>query len=806
MVLSAQVTPYVNSGNPKFPFPQFLPYDNGQEKLGNLGTKNATGFTHADMEELMKGAWQIVCNNTSEYPNAEAGGVQYLYPNPNTPNHCACVEGDGYYLLGAALMGDKTYFDGYFMWAHDRGFNGVKRFLDGVENPYSGAARGLSTAGKGYTYPLEVRGGAVTGDNSAMDGDEDLALALLIAYKQWGENSGIILNNNGWGGKEINYKEEALNYIKAMSDTSYYALSGNVPKYLSGDIGLDGYIKDGDFGQELTDWASGGYLGIDRQVGTGSLYVDYLGPAWYKSFWLFLEEENEKPFCINQFKRAEASSDWLMGLQYSKNEKNIPIMGQVVSGAGNDFIFSLDGRFAEDFRASWRTVMNYVWYGNPDYTWNPETHQIDETPNQFEYDVALRFSQFLKNNQDAPWNNGCKNTGDLAAQGLHFKGTYTLRDKISMDGDVTGAFPLNWIFGAGAASGIISKDIDLMGEMFRNAEIAWDGGSVEDSTSYYFHEWFRLAAMLTLSGNFHTPSKMVPKPNLKVYHKVDKTVAFTNDEVTFTVSYRNYGSVNADDSKVTFGIPEGFEFVRADKGGVVNGDSVSWNIGNVPGFQTGGLAATIDSLKVTLKIGPEASGRYCTTARISCTNGFGAISNEYPNNVTAVMERNCVDVIKRALKILKTADREEYNPGQDVKFKLVFENSSDAGWINGGRSGVRFAFAQGVFETPEADDENEFKYRIYNDAVEPYIDYGNYRVSYFLNDPSFDCYVGDGSCAVGWDLQNTIVQGSQVGGAVISHENIVPGSNVDGKWNQRMMLQFSPQLGTITQHLQQYSG
>ena len=76
---------------------------------------------------------------------------------------------------------------------------------------------------------------------------------MLIAYKQWGENSGIILNNNGWGGKEINYKEEALNYIKAMSDTSDYALSGNVPKYLSGDIGLDGYIKDGDFGQELTD-------------------------------------------------------------------------------------------------------------------------------------------------------------------------------------------------------------------------------------------------------------------------------------------------------------------------------------------------------------------------------------------------------------------------------------------------------------------------------------------------------------------------------------------------------------------------
>ena len=50
--------------------------------------------------------------------------------------------------------------------------------------------------------------------------------------------------------------------------------------------------------------------------------------------------------------------------------KGNPHINQVISGAGNDFTFSADGPFAEDFRASWRTVMNYVWHGNPNYTWN----------------------------------------------------------------------------------------------------------------------------------------------------------------------------------------------------------------------------------------------------------------------------------------------------------------------------------------------------------------------------------------------------------------------------------------------------
>ena len=44
---TAAVPVHINSGNPRYPFPQFLEYAAG----GNLGTKNAEGVVHAEMEQ-----------------------------------------------------------------------------------------------------------------------------------------------------------------------------------------------------------------------------------------------------------------------------------------------------------------------------------------------------------------------------------------------------------------------------------------------------------------------------------------------------------------------------------------------------------------------------------------------------------------------------------------------------------------------------------------------------------------------------------------------------------------------------------
>ncbi|MBK8805903.1 MAG: hypothetical protein IPO21_04310 [Bacteroidales bacterium] len=493
----SQVPVDINSGNPAFPFPQFLDY--GKDRK-SLASENAPGVTHAEMEQRCRDAWQMICNNTSPYAGVVVGGVQYLYPT--APMHCTCVEGDGYYLIAAAVMADKKFFDGYYMWAHDRSFCGTQRFVDGIfNNPNYNYAKGLSGAGS-LGAGTGVNGGGING-NSATDGDVDLGLALLMAYKQWGEHSGVFIPS--MGGKELNYKEEALKYIRAMVDTAIFPLALPMIKYTSGDVGFDGYLKGGDSQGELTDWANAGYLGMQKQVGQQNYYYDYSAPAWFRQFRTLLEIENDNKFYIDQYKRVEASCDWLMGLHYSKNVKNIPYLGKVSWGGASptDFTFSNYIPDGEDFRASWRTVMNYVWHDNPDFTWNPTTHQvIESTGNSYEKDMGVRYSKFLKNPQGAPWNNPCRNIGDLKPKIL-FNGPYTLVNGYTPDGTATGGFPLNWIHGTGAASAIAGQDFELMGEMFRHCIIAWDGNGYLTSEPIYFHEFFKWLGIVTLSGNFH---------------------------------------------------------------------------------------------------------------------------------------------------------------------------------------------------------------------------------------------------------------------------------------------------------------
>ena len=59
---------HINSGNPAYPFPQFLEYACG----GNLGTKLADGLTHAEMEQQIRDAYQLHAN-AFEYTGDEIG-------------------------------------------------------------------------------------------------------------------------------------------------------------------------------------------------------------------------------------------------------------------------------------------------------------------------------------------------------------------------------------------------------------------------------------------------------------------------------------------------------------------------------------------------------------------------------------------------------------------------------------------------------------------------------------------------------------------------------------------------------------
>ena len=778
----------INSGNPKFPFPQFLAYSNGaSHSIGNLGTTNAPGVVHAEMEKNIREAWQIFANQFT-YTGTVVGGVKYIVGNTGCPYDCS--EGDGYALLAAAYMGDKTTFDGLWMRTHDVRLVKYPRYSDCViPRP---------------TYKYGTNTLAEPGGDAATDGDVDIALALLMAWYQWGDLMGI--NDNC--GTPISYKNEALHVITGLVELQNSGWGDC--RSTTGEIGLDGYLKNGNTWNETTGWASA-QNPCPEFKGPTDLHVDYMAPAYFRAFREFLTAQGVTGWSVDQLYRAEASSDWIVGEWINKSANNVPIGGWVNVTSGMPVWAAMQQ--GEDFRAPWRTILNYVWNGNPNFKWNPTTHQVmTGTPNTYEYDAAVRHSKYLNSPQSAPWNSACVAFGGGPA--LTYNGPATLQWNISPTGVGSSAFTLNWVPGTGCPAAVGAQDYNLMGQLYRQCTIEWDVQTAGDgyltSKPVYFHGWFRHLGLLVVSGNAHSPTQMLPKANLKIYRDIQlgKTFAYTGDNITYNLSYRNYGSVDALGTKIIEKVPVDFAFVSATNGGVYDGatHTVTWTIGTVPGFKTGALAATQGSVSYTTFIKPNATGRYCTTADITCSNGLGWTSNEFPNDVSATMRRNCVDVIARALKVEKSVDRTKANKGNMVTYTINFENSIDAGWIDGGRPGVNISFAHPVLATPTAVDQSGIKIRLFHDAVEPYIDYGNYRISYFINDPGLICYVGNAGCPTGWDIASSIYEGGAATGVKISHEMITPGSDARGSWNQRLVVQFAPLLVTTTPHLSNYYG
>jgi uncharacterized repeat protein (TIGR01451 family) len=781
-----QVMPDINSGNPRFPFPQFKNYQHASgTTLQTLASQNSPGVPHAEMEQRMRDAYRILLNNTM-FTGDAVGGVNYIRMDNTT---CTCAEGYGYFLLAMAYMGDKTNFDRMWMFVHDNSIVHARRYLDGQINaPGKLYSIGLSGAGN-YGSPVATAGGSANGD-AAADGDVDIALALMMANMQWGPNSGIVPAATG---VEISYRDEALSYIKGMSDSVWTPTTNNPNRYTSGDVGFDGYFKSGPTFAEQTAWASGGYAGrIPEYQGPTPLYFDYMAPAYFRQYRMWMGTLGAGyEWNMEQFRRCEAASDWQMGQLIGGGATRIPFAGRVTMTGSTTATFS-NVMPAEDVRAPWRTILNYVWHGDPDSSWNPTTHQVQPGGNTIQRDAGLRYAAFLKNNQAAPWGNPCKTYGTSP---VTYNGVPALSHGYDINGASPTTFHINWLLGTGAPAAVTAQDFELMGELFRECVIEWDqqngGQHYLDSKPVYFHEWFRLLGMLVLSGNAHAPLDMVPGANMKVYKAVDKTFAYPGDELTYTISYRNYGSVAATNVLLSDIIPAGLEFVSASNGGTFTGGSVSWNLGTVPGFVTGGLAATQGEVTLVVRVLPEAAGRLCNVATITCSNGTGWESNEYPNNKTDVMERNCVDIVERPLFIEKEANVRYANPGQTVEYTLDFGNRS-TGWLNGGRPGVTLAYAN---NGTAAGNQLGLKLRLYHGADEAYINYKNYRISYFLNDASTN-----------WVFSNTIYDGGAAAGVTTTQQNLNPGSNADGAWNQRIIVQFADQLCTTAPHLYLYNG
>ena len=372
-----------------------------------LAKYNAEGVTHADMEKTGREAYEIM-SHRCRYDGGTHNGVPYITFNnfkkfgEELPQGGAefCTEGDGYMLLAAAIFADQPTFNGLWMWIHDNRCPHVIRYQDGQErfSQYEFGKGNLPICYADENSPSNIN------DGSATDGDFDIAMALLIAYKQWGEfmyqNGNPVLDYNG---KHISYKDAAQKIVKCLVDTfPSYMANGVQNGWFTGDIGVDGYVKSGNKQGELTNWLQTQttypeMTGKVNHVGgiNDFLYVDYIAPSYFNEFyqWLKNEDGDGTDWQINQFKRAEASSDWLVGQAYSKGY--IASIGKAYKANDAELSF---GPFndGEDFRFAWRTILNYVWHGNPETAWDPINHDVITGGNTYNYDMAKRHASFLK--------------------------------------------------------------------------------------------------------------------------------------------------------------------------------------------------------------------------------------------------------------------------------------------------------------------------------------------------------------------------------------------------------------------------
>ncbi|MCQ2195691.1 MAG: glycosyl hydrolase family 8, partial [Paludibacteraceae bacterium] len=804
-----EVPVHINSGNPRFPFPQFVEYSYGKgHSLKNLGTDNPEGVVHIEMEQDIRDAYQIFANEW-EYDGTVVDGVKYIRGNIGCPYDCR--EGDGYSMLAAAVMGDKVSFDGLWMRIHDHSRVKEKSYATGA-----------------VFCPECDYGDLIIGDQnancSATDGDNEIVLALYIAWRQWGADSGVKIA----GGGTMNYKKELIDVVRGLVAISEQRFGNENPRRVTtGDVGLDGYLKNGTTWSEVTEWGRQNPLnmnGVDyipEFAGPVNMHTDYSSPAYFREFYelvLSLDLPESTEWEREQYRRCEASCDWMVGNWLQQSAKNL-FFGEEATINGAKVTLE-PGNQGGRFRSAWRTALNYVWHGNPEYTWNPTTHAVEAGGNTFEKDWCERFSKFM--NDPQAWDKSAACTEYGGGPSVTYKGPSTLHWDIMPDGTFPKSeFTFNWVTGVGMPSAIGAQDLDLAGILYRQCNIEWDittpGDNYLTSVPHYFHGFFRWLGMVIGTGNHIAPGQMVtPKPNMKIYRAIEDSVtyAYTGDQIKYLLSYRNYASVDAEGVVIVENVPKDFVFVSASDGGVYNASdhTITWKIGKVsgvkgssvtgPALDEATIKATSGEVSYTCKIGPNAFGRYCTTADITCSNGDGWTTNEYPNYSTSTMQRNCVDVIKRALKIEKSADREKVNPGNMVQYKVDFENSSEAGWLDGGRPRVTLAMSNNLDGS-----QLWLRFRLYNDAIEPYINYGNYRIAYYMYDAGYDCLAGVGDCGNrGWQWNTSIYEGRRSSSDVVNvtHETIVEGTDDNGRWNQRLCIQFAPLLVTSTGHISNY--
>lgn len=217
-----------------------------------------------------------------------AGGYKRVQRDSST-NFDTVSEGMGYGMLLAVYFNEQSLFDDLYRY--------VKLHFN---------SRGLMSWHINPDGSLPDSGSY----NCATDADEDIAVALIFAHKQWGSNG------------SINYANEARNLI---SNLERYCLDGDI-------------LKPGDV------WG-----------GWSTVNPSYFAPAWYKIFAQFTG--NSKWYSV-----ADKCYEIIDNVHRRNNGTGLVpdwCQGDGAPASGMGYNYSYDAT-----RYPWRTVLDYLWFGD----------------------------------------------------------------------------------------------------------------------------------------------------------------------------------------------------------------------------------------------------------------------------------------------------------------------------------------------------------------------------------------------------------------------------------------------------------
>jgi uncharacterized repeat protein (TIGR01451 family) len=820
----------VNNGtvmpqSPTMPFPQFNEYDYGKSVVNNP----PPGVSHVEMEreaihmyvEMMH---RLIDMPASWKPAALPHRFAYATTGCGVGNQ-GCSEEDGMAMLAAALMADKDTFDG--LWIQARSFIAM---IPSYESATPGTMQYGALAGSCDSGGVIDWNHAGYG-NGATDGDEDAALALLIAWKNWGDNMGYTAAD----GTAMSYKRD-FNYLVhgmiAMRETAlgsglFTPIPGaDAPKVRSGEIGWDGFVKKADSVGEVTSWdtttTQPGYPQATGYCSAAENYLSYLAPGHYRCFAGALTDEGDT-YSAMLYDRAANSSEYIIQqLVAQRTPWSIGTDNYTVNPATSAIAFTGNwGAVSEGVRTPWRNALSYLWYGLPAEHWDVANHVVLPGAPGVNYQrrMASTLSEYAWNPSDPA------QITEAMGTGLTFWGPSQLQPGIAQSGAPNGTpdriptifGPMSMAALAGddvdADTGVSGRQYDLIHQMYRQLVDYWDkdNGAAPDGSGLpypkYFHDFYRVAPFLAMTGNFHKPCEMVAAPNMKIYKSVNSTIGFTGDTLTYVLSYRNFGSAAAANVTINDAVPSQLQVVGTQPSASVSGNNVTFSIGTVPGLQFRNYGATEGAVTITAVVLPGFTGRICNTATISVGGTLAWTSGEYPNELSMIFKRNCVDIINRALALTKTASPSMVTFGQTVTYTLKVSNTTAAGWLNGGRPDVYPEFAV-------TDDPNRgllLYAALKSEATEPLISFGNYRYSFYFNDNAYNAsnigITDNGSQAT----HNTNTYGNNNNRTPADFQwGIMPvpaGVDTSGgvsngrKWNQRIWFQFfdagDPAIGGV---------